>query len=255
MSLDAGRGRDSDCPLPPAQTRARATNAHGSHLGDEHAQAIDLHALPRHCSAPMFSGAVSSIGPCLGISLADRLPSTRSAGSPLPLFADFVSTMRSLDSPRPCMEDLWLIAFSSRPAHYPLAAAGSPGSRAWSFSACLGSSTPRGRIALALSCYALLPSVLSDAVGAPEHTISELNTQPTDTPVQRFKCGLAAALTRLGARVARYAFSVRLFHSLLHAGLSRRYPDTSVRATAVPYLQPFYRAPTTSHAGRPYAEV
>jgi len=28
--------------------------------------------------------------------------------------------------------------------------------------------------------------------------------------------------------VVRYAFPVRLFHSLLHAGLSRRYPDTSV---------------------------
>src|SRR6266853_2701483 len=37
------------------------------------------------------------------------------------------------------MEDLWLIAFSSRPAHYLRAATGSPGSRAWSFSACLGS--------------------------------------------------------------------------------------------------------------------
>ena len=26
------RGRDSGCPLPPAQTRAGATNAHGSYL-------------------------------------------------------------------------------------------------------------------------------------------------------------------------------------------------------------------------------
>src|SRR5436309_5428564 len=78
---------------------------------------------------------------------------------------------------------------------------------------------------------ALLPSLLSDAVGSPEHTISELNTQPADTPVQRFKCGLTTALTWLGARVVRYSFPVRLFHSLLHAGLSRRYPDTSVRAT------------------------
>src|SRR6266478_6750380 len=33
----------------------------------------------------------------------------------------------------------------------PRAATGSPGSRAWSFSACLGSSTPRGRASLALS--------------------------------------------------------------------------------------------------------
>jgi hypothetical protein len=28
-----GRGRDSDCSLPPAQTRAGATSAHGSYLG------------------------------------------------------------------------------------------------------------------------------------------------------------------------------------------------------------------------------
>jgi len=78
---------------------------------------------------------------------------------------------------------------------------------------------------------ALLPSVRADAVGSPEPLISELNTQPTDTPVQRFKCDVTAALTWLGARVARYAFSVRLFHSLLHAGLSRRYPRTSACAT------------------------
>ena len=52
--------------------------------------------------------------------------------------------------------------------------------------------------------------------------ISELNTLPTDAPLQRFKCGLTTALAWLGARVARYAFPVRLFHSLLHAGLSRR---------------------------------
>src|SRR5437016_13177687 len=53
----------------------------------------------------------------------------------------------------------------------------------------------------------------------------QLNTQPTDTPVRRFKCSLTTALTWLGARVVRYSFPVRLFHSLLHAGLSRRYPD------------------------------
>src|SRR5207244_10805138 len=71
---------------------------------------------------------------------------------------------------------------------------------------------------------AMLPSERADAVGFPKPLITELNTQPTDTPVQRFKCDVTAALTWLGARVARYAFSVRLFHSLLHAGLSRRYP-------------------------------
>ena len=186
------------------------------------------HVLPRHYSAPVYSGAVSSIGPCLGISLADRLPSTCSADSPLPLFADLVGTMRSLDSPLPYMGDLWLIAFSPRPASYPRAATGSPGSRAWSFSACLGSSTPQGRAALALSCDALLPSWQPDAVGSLHRLISELNTQPTDTPVQRFGCGLSTAPTWLGARVVRYAFPVRLFHSLLHAGLSRRIQITNL---------------------------
>src|ERR1039457_6561882 len=62
-------------------------------------------------------------------------------------------------------------------------------------------------------------------MGILEYCFSELNTQPTDTPVQRFKCSLATALTWLGARVIRYSFPVRLLHSLLHAGLSRRYPD------------------------------
>ena len=70
----------------------------------------------------------------------------------------------------------------------------------------------------------VLPSGRSDAVGTRNQLISELNTLPTDAPVQRFKCGLTTALAWLGARVARYAFPVRLFHSLLHAGLSRRYP-------------------------------
>src|SRR6516164_3290133 len=63
------------------------------------------------------------------------------------------------------------------------------------------------------------------------NAFSKLNTQPAQTPVQRFKCGLTTALAWLGARVVRYSFSVRLFHSLLHAGLSRRYPDLGIRPT------------------------
>ena len=35
----------------------------------------------------------------------------------------------------------------------------------------------------------------SHTMGIPKRLISELNTQPTDTPVQRFKCVLTAALT------------------------------------------------------------
>jgi len=40
----------------------------------------------------------------------------------------------------------------------------------------------------------------------PVLAISELNTQPAYTPVQRFKCGLTTALAWLGARVVCYAF-------------------------------------------------
>jgi hypothetical protein len=41
----------------------------------------------------------------------------------------------------------------------------------------------------------------SHTMGILQRFISELNTQPTDTPVQRFKCGLAVALAWLGARM------------------------------------------------------
>src|ERR1019366_6818153 len=112
-----GRGRDSGCPLPPAQTRARATNAHGSHLGDEHAQPTSactrsLGIVLHRCSLAQCPASAHAAG----ISLADRLPSTCPADSLLPLFADLVGTMRSLDSPPPFMRDLPLIAFSLRPA-------------------------------------------------------------------------------------------------------------------------------------------
>ncbi len=41
----------------------------------------------------------------------------------------------------------------------------------------------------------------------PDSQISELNTPPTYTPVQRFKCSLTTALAWLGARLVRYSFS------------------------------------------------
>jgi hypothetical protein len=42
----------------------------------------------------------------------------------------------------------------------------------------------------------------------PAFPFSELITQPAYAPVQRFECGLAAALAWLGARMVRYAFPV-----------------------------------------------
>ena len=65
----------------------------------------------------------------------------------------------------------------------------------------------------------------SDIIGILDHPFRSSIAPAYGSPVQRFKCGVAVALAWLGARVVRYSFSVRLFHSLLHAGLSRRYPD------------------------------
>ncbi len=106
----------------------------------------------------------------------------RSADGSPPLFAHFAGTMQSLDSPPPCMEDLWLIAFSSRPAYFHGRRRGLPvlahgvSLHAWGLR--LRGAAPRSRYR---EC-ALLPSVRADAVGSPEPLISELNTQPTDTP-------------------------------------------------------------------------
>ena len=82
----------------------------------------------------------------------------------------------------------------------------------------------------------------TDTMGFLKREISELNTQPTDTPVQRFKCDLTTALTWLGARVVRYTFPVRLFHSRLHAGLSRRYPVYLAHPSRADGCEDFVRA-------------
>ena len=123
---------------------------------------LSFFAASRTRSSPL--GPLSRLGVrhglgCSVFSLVSGLPSTTSAGVSLPLFGCFVGTMPLYDSPSPFMWDLSLIAFSHRPAAFWLrAATGSPGSRAWSFYACMGSSTPQGLRALALSRAAVLPS-------------------------------------------------------------------------------------------------
>src|ERR1700693_3137489 len=98
-------------------------------------------------------------------SLVSGLPSTTSAGGLTLLFGCFAGNTPLYDSPPPCMWVLWLIAFSHRSAALrPRTVTGSLGSRAWSFYACVGSSTPQGRAALALSRTAFLHSGLQDAV-------------------------------------------------------------------------------------------
>jgi hypothetical protein len=94
---------------------------------------------------------------------------------------------------------------------------------AGSFSACLGSSTPPGpRLARVFaSARGCLPCCLTPSPPCTTRFRSSLYP----APVHRFQRSLATALAWLGARVVRYSFPVRLFHSLVPAGLSGRYPD------------------------------
>jgi hypothetical protein len=55
----------------------------------------------------------------------------------------------------------------------------------------------------------------------PDCIFSELNTQPACTPVYASPC-TSRCPTQNSGRVVRCSFLVGLFHSLLHAGLSRR---------------------------------
>jgi hypothetical protein len=68
----------------------------------------------------------------------------------------------------------------------------------------------------------VLPSAVFERVGTPGQRISRLNSRPACTPVQRFADALTSASACLGATVVRWSFDVGTFHSLLHAGLSRR---------------------------------
>src|SRR6516165_9521418 len=125
---------------------------------------------PRVCLAMFFLvGGLSSPAPPGGLPL---------------WFSCFAGTTPPFDSPPPCMWALWLIAFSHRSAAFrPRTVTGPLGSRAWSFYACVGSSTPQGHDALALPHIALWRSRLTRHRPLPDLEISELHVPPAYTPV------------------------------------------------------------------------
>ena len=189
------------------------------------------------CSAPGSSGAVSRSGPCRRISLASRLPSPPSALSVLSLFGSFVGAMHLLDSLPPCMKSL--------PLRVPLPARCPAALGQWQGLSVLA--RPEGTRFLCMRgvfdsagsaahsrflCTAVWPS---DGLTPWASWITVFGAQyPAyryPCPTLQFKCSLATALAWLGARAARYSFPVRLLHSLLHAGLSRRYPRPGVCPT------------------------
>jgi hypothetical protein len=101
----------------------------------------------------------------------------------------------------------------------------SPGSRACCFSACAGSSTTQDRlIARVYRASAVVPSSIRKRVGVLIFVFRSSITRPTDTPVYASSSRDASRKTR-GQDGVAFSFLVGLFHSLQHAGLSRRTPD------------------------------
>jgi hypothetical protein len=68
----------------------------------------------------------------------------------------------------------------------------------------------------------MLPSACNNSVGTLILLISRLNSPACTYPFQRFASVLTDENAWFRATVVRYSFGVGLFHSFLHAGLSRR---------------------------------
>jgi len=84
LNKSAGRGREQAVTAAPRQT-VLALLTHTFHLGDRHAKTFQLHVLPGHFSAPVFSGRCPASARSLGVL---PWPTPSLPGSPY--------------SPRPC---------------------------------------------------------------------------------------------------------------------------------------------------------
>jgi hypothetical protein len=111
----------------------------------------------------------------------------------------------------------------------------SPGSRAYCFSACRGSQTTQGRpITRDLSQPAVLPSPSEIGFDALIRVFRSSIARPTDTPIYASASTSRCLLQDSGPRWIRFSFLVGLFHSLQHAGLSRRTPGNPVNRPKLP---------------------
>jgi hypothetical protein len=97
----------------------------------------------------------------------------------------------------------------------------SPGSRAWSFQTCVGSTTTQDRPGTCVSAPVRIAFRFDDSVGVPIAIFRSSIPSPS-VPVFTLQRWLHSARCKTRGRVVRYTFLVRLLHPLLHAGLSRR---------------------------------
>ena len=160
-------------------------------------------------------------------SLVHALPSSASAVGipfgPPPLFGWFIGTMAQSDPSVPFMLVVQPLVFTSRSAPLPCA-----DSAEVSRFSCMkfprrarGLRLRRAPYVLAIAHAWMLPSPSPNKVGAPD-CVFEAQYPAHQCLCLRFVPCLAASYAKLEVRMVRYSFPVRLFHSLLHAGLSRR---------------------------------
>ena len=148
-------------------------------------------------------------------------PPLRRAIAPL-CSAGFIGTTPRSDSSTAVHAGLWL---SPSPAGLLLVAQAplrSPGSRAWSFSACLGSLTAQGpMVDSRFSARQRVAFPCQTQVGDPDWFF-EAQYPARLCPCLRFDRTSRSPPQDSGSGWIRYSFPVGLFHSLQHAGLSRR---------------------------------
>jgi hypothetical protein len=109
----------------------------------------------------------------------------------------------------------------------------SPGSRAWSFWTCLGSTTTRDQPGTRANVPGHTAFRFDDSVGVPIAIFRSSIPSPS-MPLFTLHRTSRDALCKTRGRVARYSFLVRLLHPLLHAGLSRRTVNYFFRSVCEP---------------------
>jgi hypothetical protein len=138
------------------------------------------------------------------------------------LFGYFAGTMQLLDSSITCIPDLSALGFLQTARV--LSRGRDRGLPVLAHEVSLrarGLRLRRVRVMLALSHHPVLPSPCVQKVGTLNWVFEALYLARKCLCL-RLACRLTTARPRLEVRMVRYSFPVRLFHSLLHAGLSRR---------------------------------
>jgi hypothetical protein len=101
----------------------------------------------------------------------------------------------------------------------------SPGSRAYSFSACAGSTTTRDHPPTRVCAGVCAAFPICPQGRRPELDFRSSIPCPL-IPLSTLRRAPRGAPRKTGGQVVRYSFPVGLFHSLLHAGLTRRTDST-----------------------------